>query len=204
MTNLDRNRELTISGDFASVFDHEDHLAMLNSRDEAAVVLKAHLILEELLNVWTSKVTGAEDLFAGGFVPFKTKLNVSENLGLSPDLCKALGKFNDVRNKYSHKRKYSADLQVIESLAASVDGAIPDLKISRCCEFVINSSGVDASGIRHEVQHLWDTSENGKKFLVILIVLVLKLTHWMQNAFNARGVSYTLITSMPTHSQNGP
>ncbi len=176
---------------------------MINSRDESAVVLNAHLVLEDFLNLWCSTLTGTDDLFAGGFVNFKTKLNISRNLGLELDLCKALDKFNDIRNKYSHQRKYCADSQVVESLASRINAAVPDLKITPCKEYVLETSGVDQSGARHETRYTWDDSTNNTKFVIALFVLVFKVTHWMQVSFDSRGIDYTLITSLPTHSQDG-
>ena len=36
-----------VGGDFGRVFDPEDYLTMVNALDEATVVLRAHLVLEE-------------------------------------------------------------------------------------------------------------------------------------------------------------
>jgi hypothetical protein len=54
-----------VGGDFDRVFDPEDYLTMVNALDEATVVLRAHLVLEEFLNIWASRVTATEDLFEG-------------------------------------------------------------------------------------------------------------------------------------------
>ena len=113
-----------VGGDFARVFDHEDYLIMFNSLDEASVVLRAHLILEEFLNIWCSRLTGTEDLFAGTFVPFKTKLVVARNLGLSSQYDEILDKFNELRNRYSHRRKYALQLSSLVVLKDKVN-ALP-------------------------------------------------------------------------------
>jgi len=39
-----------ISGDFSRIFDATDYMAMVNGTDEAACVLRGHLVLEEFLN----------------------------------------------------------------------------------------------------------------------------------------------------------
>lgn len=62
---------VAIGGDFNKIFDYRDYLAMLNVPDEAMCILRAHLILEEALGLWASKVTETDDLFSGTFVPFK-------------------------------------------------------------------------------------------------------------------------------------
>lgn len=107
--SLDPTRCFPVGGDFSNVFDHEDYLAMVNTLDDSTLVLKAHLILEEFLGIWASKLTKTDDLFAGTFVPFKTKLVIGMNLGLSKELCEVLGRFNDVRNRFSHRRKYKIE-----------------------------------------------------------------------------------------------
>lgn len=82
-TPMSPHTHVNVGGDFARVFDFEDYLGMVSSIDETSVVLRAHLILEEFLNIWASRCTRTDDLFAGTFVPFKTKLCVCQNLGLS-------------------------------------------------------------------------------------------------------------------------
>jgi hypothetical protein len=82
---------------------------MLNALDKASVILRAHLILEEFLNIWCSRLTQTDDLFAGTFVPYKTKLVVAQNLGLDKDYENILDKFNEIRNRYSHRRKYALE-----------------------------------------------------------------------------------------------
>jgi hypothetical protein len=71
-----------VGGDFGRVFDPEDYLTMVNALDEATVVLRAHLLLEEFLNIWASRNTKTENLFDGAFVQFNTKLVICRNLGL--------------------------------------------------------------------------------------------------------------------------
>jgi len=204
MSDRQSDRHLDVSGDFANVFDGADFLAMLNTQDEASVALKAHLILEEFLNIWSSKITGTSDMFAGGFVSFKTKLNICRNLGLSPELYLPLDKSNDLRNRYSHRRKFTADSQQLDAVAQAVDRAVPDLKFLPCREFSINSSGSDQDGVRRHQTHTWEGSDNSKKIFLCVVILTLKLTHWMQETFDARGIHYKLISSLPTRSGDGP
>ena len=184
-----------IGGDFATVFDPEDYLAMINALDEATVVLRAHLVLEEFLNIWASKVTGTDDLFAGAFVSFKIKLAVCKNLGLATDLNDVLDKFNEIRNRYSHRRKYAIEASAIESLSATVDTVACGIPLQQCRDFEIYANGVDGFGKRGQVTHSWSTSDPKKKLTIVQVVLVLKLVHWMQSAFNAKGIKYTLVVS---------
>lgn len=184
---------VTISGDFASVFDHEDYIAMVNAQDEATVVLKAHLILEEFLNIWASKLTSASDLFAGTFVPFKTKLVICRNLGLSSDLFEVLGQFNEVRNRYSHRRKYRLEVQTIDSIRVKVDAIAGSPELVPCDRFEIALEGVDASQMRRRQAYTWASADSKKRVLVVLVVLVMKLVRYMQQEFKGRGIDYNLV-----------
>lgn len=184
-----------VGGDFATVFDPEDYLAMINALDEATVVLRAHLVLEEFLNIWASKVTGTEDLFAGAFVPFKVKLAVCKNLGLTTELHDVLDKFNEIRNRYSHRRKYALEASAIESLSAKVDAIACSIPLRQCKDFEIYASGVDGRGQRCQLTHKWISSDTKKRLTIVQVILVMKLVHWMQGAFNTKGIKYTLVVS---------
>ena len=109
-----------VEGDFARVFDAEDYKTMINALDEATVVLRAHLVMEEFLNIWAARVTGTEDLFEGAFVPFKTKLAICQNLGFDARFAKMLDKLNEIRNRYSHRRKYQLEESKLNALRDAV------------------------------------------------------------------------------------
>jgi len=189
--------DLKISGSFAEIFDQEDYLAMANSPDEASVVLKSHLIFEEFLNIWASKITQTSDLFDGTFVPFKTKLVISKNLGLSHKMCAVLDRLNEIRNRYSHRRKFRVESSALESLAKLVDELESNPPMLKCRDFQISLSGLDQQGVRRETIHHWNDSPSEKKILIITAVLVLKLVSWMQQEFSRRGVPYDLIAWPP-------
>ena len=182
-----------IGGDFASVFDHEDYITMVNAQDEATVVLKAHLILEEFLNIWAAKLTNTSDLFAGTFVAFKTKLVLCRNLGLSDGLFGVLNQFNEVRNRYSHRRKYQLEQQTIDSIRLKVDALPGSPEMFPCNRFEIALEGVDASNVRKRQAYTWESADSRKRVLIVLVVLVMKLVRWMQQQFNAKGINYNLV-----------
>lgn len=191
----DTAQYVSVGGDFVNIFDHEDYIAMVNTLDEATLILKAHLILEEFLNIWASKVTNTQDLFAGSFVPFKTKLLISKNLGLSTDLFEILDKFNDVRNRFSHRRKYKIDPQTIESIKTKVNN-LPSLTSMLPCEqFEIWIEGVDSSGEKKQISYTWTTADSKKKLLIAFIILVMKFISWMQTELNLRGIQYKIIST---------
>ena len=182
-----------VGGDFARVFDHEDYLIMFNSLDEVSVVLRAHMILEEFLNIWCSRVTGTDDLFAGTFVPFKTKLVVSRNLGLAPEYEEILDKFNEIRNRYSHKRKYALEKSKLDSIKDKVNALHCEPPLLPCEEYHIFAQGKDQFGRPQEVRHEWSTADTKKKVLLVMVQLVMKFVQWMQGEFNRRGIQYSLV-----------
>lgn len=188
---------VSVGGDFTNVFDSETFLTMLNSRDEAAVALKFHLIMEEFINIWCAKITGLDDLFHGlDFVAFKTKLQIAKNLGLSVDVVRALEKLNWIRNRYSHRLKFQVGTADIESLAALIDNCVPDAMVNKCSEFYVESSGVDQSGLRVSKNHNWSAG-SAKKIFIMCVTLTMKMTFWMQSQFDEKGVRYTLTTGLP-------
>lgn len=185
---------VSVGGDFARVFDHEDYLSMINALDEASVVLRAHMILEEFLNIWCSRLTKTDDLFAGTFVPFKTKLVVARNLGLAKEYDDILEKFNEIRNRYSHRRKYALEASMLEALRIKVNGLSSEPSLLPCEDYHIFVEGPDQNGQRKEAVYQWATTDTKKRVMIIFIQLVMKFVHWMQLAFQERGIQYELIT----------
>lgn len=182
-----------VCGDFARVFDQDDYLIMFNSQDEVSVVLRAHMILEEFLNIWCSRVTGTDDLFSGTFVPFKTKLVVARNLGLASEYVDILDGINEVRNRYSHKRKYVLEASKLESLKNKVNALHCDPPLLPCEEYHIFAQGKDQFGRPQEVRHEWSSTDTKKRVLLVVVQLVMKFVQWMQREFNRRGVKYNLV-----------
>lgn len=197
METTSSDKYVEVGGDFAEIFDQATLLSMLNSHDEAAVALKFHLIMEEFINIWCSKRTYTDDLFAGiDFVPFKTKLAIARNLGLEIGISKALDKLNTARNRYSHRLKYNMAANDVESLSALIDNAAPEHPVNSCSSFVIESSGIDPQGRLAKQTHSWN-SGNPKKLFIMCVTLTMKTTLWIQKEFDDRGISYTLTTGLP-------
>jgi len=189
-------REVPVGGDFNRIFDHQDYLAMISIPDEATCVLRAHLILEEVLNVWGAKITGTEDLYAGAFVPFKTKLVIAKNLGLDADLFKLLNKINEIRNRFSHRKGHELEDSLIDSLKDQVNNAVPGAQVSPCESLHAFVSGKNAEGERVEKKYTWADSDNRVKFVIIFVAAILKITGWIQKEFNRRNIQFTLISTI--------
>ena len=174
---------------------------MFNSLDEISVVLRAHLILEEFLNIWCSRTTSCKDLFEGAFVPFKTKLAIAKNLGLPNDIYDVIDKFNAVRNRYSHKRKYALEKSSLESLRLKVDALASDPPMHPCDQYHIFAQFRDQFGRTQEVRYDWASSDTKKRVLLVFVQFVMKLVQWMQMEFNRRNIPYSII-AWP--NQNSP
>ncbi|WP_417355121.1 hypothetical protein [Gallaecimonas pentaromativorans] len=189
------HKQVAVGGDFNRIFDHKDYLAMISIPDEATCILRGHLILEEVLNLWSSKLTNTEDLYAGIFVSFKTKLVVSKNLGLSEELFTVLDKVNNIRNKFSHRKGYQLEKSQIEALKNRVDDVVESAKVQKCETFHVFVGGKDQNGNPKEVTYTWGDSDNRVKFVLVFVILMLKITHWIQSEFNARGINYTIVST---------
>lgn len=185
---------VAVGGDFNRIFDHKDYLVMISIPDEATCILRGHLILEEVLNLWTSKLTNTVDLYSGAFVPFKTKLVVSKNLGMSQELFSVLDKVNDIRNRFSHRKGYQIENSAIDSLKKRVDSILEPATIQKCETFHVYVGGKDQNGNPTELKYTWESSDNRVKFVLIFVILMLKLTHWIQIEFKNRGIDYTIIS----------
>jgi len=189
------DKSVPVGGDFGRIFDHRDYLAMVSIPDEATCVLRAHLILEEVLNVWSNKVTSTDDLFRGGFVPFKTKLLIARNLGFDDGLFQILDRVNELRNRFSHRKGYVLEFSAIDALRRLVDAVAAPITVTPCETFRATVSGLDASGNRREIDHSWSSADNRMKLVILFVVLMLKITHWMQGEFLKRGIRYVIVES---------
>jgi len=197
---IETDTYITIGGDFAKVFDQEDYMIMINALDEASVVLRAHLILEEFLNIWASRLTKTDDLFAGLFVSYKTKLFICRNLGLPAQYFEIIDKFNEFRNRYSHRRKFSIEANALNSVCEKIDALPSTPEMFTCKNFELFIEGTDNTGMRRKLSYTWETADVKKRITVTVIVFVLKLVKWMQSEFSARGIQYDLIVWPVAHT----
>lgn len=187
------DRNVAVGGDFNRIFDHRDYLAMVSIPDEATCVLRAHLILEEVLNLWCNKLTNTDDLYEGLFFSFKSKLVISKNLGLDVSIVRILDKINNLRNRFSHRRGHQMEKSGIDSIKALVDDLDCPANIQRCDSFHLFIGGQDQSGKEVEVTHTYQKGENRIKFLIVFVILMLKLSWWLQAEFSKRGIDYVII-----------
>lgn len=177
-----------VGGDLKQAFAAEDYLAMLNPLDEASVALRIHMILEEFLNIWCNRVTGTNRLFGETFVPFKKKLAIAQDLGFAAEYADIFDKFNEIRNSYSHKRKYAREretLNLIKDKVNALSAPMPPYEAPS-----ISDEETDRFGQAQKIQSEWASSDIKKKLLLVFIPLVMKLTQWMQIEFARRGIEH--------------
>ncbi|MGR3978733.1 hypothetical protein FW754_13940 [Acinetobacter sp. 1207_04] len=194
----DGSKHVPIGGDFAKVFTSDDYIALVNSTDTSGVVLRAHLILEDFINIWCSKITGTEDLFDGPFIGFKTKLNIAKNLGLDQQLYNILDKFNAIRNKYSHRRQYKLEQSAFDSLVALVNSLPSKGRFLPCEELSITIGGIDRETNERVVKEfLWNDADLNKRIVILFVQLTMKFLLWMQSEFDSKAIAYELISDFP-------
>lgn len=96
--------ELSKTGaDFANVLDIDVIIALLDSNDDIGVVLRIHFLLENLLELWCSKITGYENFFDfDDRISFSMKLKFAKKLEINPEVASFIKIFNRFRNDMAH------------------------------------------------------------------------------------------------------
>lgn len=181
------NTYTKISGDFEKIFDLGNMNSLINSNDEIAIMLRGHLILEEFLNLWATKITDTNDLFSDNFYTFKIKLSLAEKLGFRNDFVKCFDAINKLRNKLSHKIGYKISGSELESIKALVDNIGMDNLFYKCEQYYIGKEGILKSE-KHSVIEDWQNMDNKNRFLVVICILFLKVIFWMQTEFINRNI----------------
>ena len=171
---------------------------MVNTPDEAACVLRGHLVLEEFLHLWIDKITSTDDMFSGVFVPFKSKLQISRNLGLNQDHFKVLDKINEIRNRFGHRKGYEMEVSTLDSLADKIDQIPEPEKMLPTRDFEAYLSGKDQNGNLVNKKFRYAESDCRMKFIILFVVYMLKLSWWLQTEFNNRNIKYTIIEGLPS------
>ncbi|MAE39893.1 MAG: hypothetical protein CML07_03025 [Psychrobacter sp.] len=178
---------------FEKVLDNQDILGMYNIPDESACILKAHLILEDLISLYCSKLTNVDDLFTGIFVPFKTKLVIAKNMGLNGDAYKILNKINDIRNKFSHRRRHKLESSQLEELKNQVNSFISQSEITRCEEFNLSVTGKGQNGEPGTRVYKWASAEHRIKFIILFMNLMVRLVWWIQSDLKSKNIDYSIL-----------
>jgi len=95
-------------------------------------------------------------------------------------------------------------LPPIDALKIKVDKLIPSAKVQKCETFHLFVAGKDQNGNSTEMTYTWENSDNRIKFVIVFVILMLKLTSWMQDEFVKRDINYRIIAidQSKLHSDN--
>jgi len=113
---------IAINGDLGVFLDSNKYVPILNINDEAAVVLRLSLLIENFLEIFIKNVRrpGTEN-FVKPARYFMAKVETSVALGLPLSIAKALVTINSIRNKFAHKLDYSMNDEDFNEIEASVN-----------------------------------------------------------------------------------
>lgn len=116
---------VAINSDLGFFLDAEKYAPILKINDEAAVLLRLNLLIENFLEVFIKNVRRpGTEVFVKPVRYFKTKVELSVALGLPTSIANALLLLNTIRNKFAHKIDYvmtASDYEEIDSAVNSID-----------------------------------------------------------------------------------
>ena len=88
------------------------------------------------------------------------------------------------------------DTQSIESIKDKVNAITEPKSLLRCEEFSAFISGRDSAGQVKEIAYTYKEGDNRVKFLITFVMLMLKLSWWMQKDFQRRGIRFIIISGI--------
>ena len=151
---------------------HFQNLAVLTPVD---LVLRAHLMIEQLLDYLIQKVSGNEELITGVGLSFHQKAILAKNLRLRIELFSFIKRLNKLRNKFAHNLDYELgedDIRELESL-------------HNCCFSSIKTNILDASlmvgkikivfngeEIHRELSIQYKEADKSQKLMMILSMFI--------------------------------
>ena len=106
-------------------------MTIVRSQDDIGIYLRTHLLIEQILEAWIICASGNRDFFSGFGeninMDFAIKAQLAMNYGMSSELNKFIRRFNNFRNKRSHKINNS-DItnSEIASLTSLMEHGYPD------------------------------------------------------------------------------
>lgn len=178
--------------DYCSAIDISDLLAKASlSDDEIGTVLRLHLLCERMVEAWICACCDSVELFGDGKnkvrIECDAKIAMAGNLGIPPELVKALKTFNSLRNDIAHNLT-AQEIQdaKIQSLKDTLQGYFrqhpiePSLEESKVGIF-------DAEGkLTEEVTLESDSSKNRLKLVLLFSKLMHSLMHCVASNHKGR------------------
>lgn len=106
-----------VGADFINVLDINVIIALLDTNDDIGAVLRIHFLLENLLELWCSKITGYEDFFDfDDRISFNMKLKLAKKLEMNPEVASFIKVFNTFRNDMAHLKGSIISDDVLDKL----------------------------------------------------------------------------------------
>lgn len=193
-------RYIAIGGDFEKAFRYDRILKLVNVNDDIAVVLRLHLIIENILELWVAKATQHPEILAHGRFSFSHKLALAEGSGLPRGLAKAYGHINGVRNQIAHAKTEELSDSQVESMTALTDNIITGIKENdslKVRKLHLGIGGTSPSGEAATQQLEYATSSNRIKLIIAGCILLTKSVALFTSELSRMGVSLTVGEAMP-------
>ncbi|BCB60426.1 hypothetical protein HaloA020_11270 [Halomonas sp. A020] len=190
-----------IGGDFEKAFRYERILKLVNVNDDIATVLRLHLVIENILELWVSKATQHPEILAHGRFSFAHKLALAEGSGLPQDLAKAYGHINKVRNQIAHAKTEELSDAQVESMAALTDNIVTGIKENddlKVRKLHLGIGGILPSGEAATQQLEYATSSNRIKLIIAGCILLTKSVALFTSELSSMGVPLTVGEAMPS------
>lgn len=190
-----------IGGDFEKAFRYERILKLVNVNDDIATVLRLHLVIKNILELWVSKATQHPEILAHGRFSFAHKLALAEGSGLPQDLAKAYGHINKVRNQIAHAKTEELSDAQVESMAALTDNIVTGIKENddlKVRKLHLGIGGILPSGEAATQQLEYATSSNRIKLIIAGCILLTKSVALFTSELSRMGVPLTVGEAMPS------
>ncbi|WP_445511922.1 hypothetical protein [Salinicola sp. V024] len=190
-----------IGGDFEKAFRYERILKLVNVNDDIATVLRLHLVIENILDLWVSKATQHPEILAHGRFSFAHKLALAEGSGLPKDLAKAYGHINKIRNQIAHAKTEELSDSQVESMASLTDNIRTKIKENdslKVKELHLGVGGTSPSGENVTQQVEYIASSNRIKLIIAGCILLTKSVALFTSELSKMGVPLTVGEAMPS------
>lgn len=190
-----------IGGDFEKAFRYDRILKLVNVNDDIATVLRLHLVIENILELWVAKATQHSEILTYGRFSFSHKLALAEGSGLPKDLAKAYGHINKIRNQIAHAKTEELSESQVESMAALTDNVRTQIKESdslkvKKSHFCVGGTLPSGEDVTQQLEYA--ASSNRIKLIIAGCILLTKSVALFISELSRMGVPLTVGEAMPS------
>lgn len=151
---------------------HFQNLATLSEPD---LVLRSHLMTEQLLEYFINKILGYELVFDKARLSFEQKRRIAKNLGLRQELASFIKRFNALRNKFAHNIDYEVSDEDISELKSLANSCFSSRRTDVCEDARMEMSiNFDIAGerITRQISVVHKDGNNQQKLLHIIMTFL--------------------------------